>query len=128
MISRVASKLLTASLLLMLPIMVITANANSIYDAKIEERLKLDPGQMPKVEAIVKQSQAERDVVFRKYGIDPNAKPDLDLLTKASDELKAIGNQERKQLKEVLSKAQLKQYDKIINQTSARVGKAANPN
>ena len=112
----------------MLPIMVITANANSIYDAKIEERLKLDPGQMPKVEAIVKQSQAERDVVFRKYGIDPNAKPDLDLLTKASDELKVIGNQERKQLKEVLSKAQLKQYDKIISQTSARVGKAANPN
>ena len=55
---------------------------------------------MPKVEAIVKQSQADRDVVFRKYGIDPNAKPDLDLLTKASDELKAIGYQERKQLKE----------------------------
>ena len=128
MISRVASKLLIASLLFMLPIMVITANANSIYDAKIEERLKLDPGQMPKVEAIVKQSQAERDVVFRKYGIDPNAKPDLDLLTKASDELKAIGYQERKQLKEILSKAQLKQYDKIISQTSARVGKAANPN
>jgi hypothetical protein len=128
MISRVASKLLTASLLFMLPDYVITANADSIYDAKIEERLKLDPGQMPKVEAIVKQSQADRDVVFRKYGIDPNAKPDLDLLTKASDELKAIGYQERKQLKEILSKAQLKQYDKIISQTSARVGKAANPN
>jgi hypothetical protein len=65
------------------------------------------------------------NAVFKKYGIDPNATPNFDKLTKASDELQAIGRRERAQMKEILSKAQLKQYDKIIADTGARVRKAA---
>jgi hypothetical protein len=101
------------------------ASADSIYDAKVEQKLKLDGDQKAKVSGIVKQSNADMNAVFKKYGIDPNATPNFDKLTKASDELQAIGRRERAQMKEILSKAQLKQYDKIIADTGARVRKAA---
>jgi hypothetical protein len=65
------------------------------------------------------------NVVLKKYGIDPNAPPNFDKLTKAADELQAIGRRERAQMKTILDKAQLKQYDKIIADTGARVRKAA---
>jgi hypothetical protein len=101
------------------------ASADSIYDAKVEQKLELDPGQKAKVSAIVKQSNADMNVVFKKYGIDPNAAPNFDKLTKASDELQAIGRRERNEMKKILNKAQLKQYDKLIADTGARVRKAA---
>ena len=47
------------------------ASAESIYDAKVEQNLDLDPGQKAKVSAIVKKSNAEMNAVFKKYGIDP---------------------------------------------------------
>ena len=101
------------------------ASADSIYDAKVEQKLELDPGQKAKVSGIVKQSNADMNVVLKKYGIDPNAPPIFDKLTKAADELQAIGRRERAQMKTILDKAQLKQYDKIIADTGARVRKAA---
>jgi hypothetical protein len=103
------------------------ASADTIYDAKVEQKLKdLNGDQKAKIAAVVKKSNAEMNAVFKKYGIDPNAKPDFDKLTKASDELQAIGRRERAQMKDILSKAQLKAYDKIIADTGARVRKAAN--
>jgi len=101
------------------------ASADSIYDANVEQKLDLDPGQKAKVSAIVKQSNADMNSVFKKYGIDPNATPNFDKLTKASDELQAIGRRERGEMKKILNKAQLKQYDKLIADTGARVRKAA---
>ena len=103
----------------------IPAQAGSIYDSNIEQKLILEDAQKPKVAAIVKQTQQDMNEVFRKYGIDPNTKPDLDRLTNASEELKAINDRERKQLKQILSKSQLKRYDHIIAETGARVQKAA---
>jgi hypothetical protein len=103
----------------------IPANAESIYDSNIEQKLNLEDAQKPKVAGIVKQTQQETNEVFRKYGIDPNATPDLDRLTNASDELKAINDRERKQLKQILSKSQLKRYDRIIAETAVRIQKAA---
>jgi hypothetical protein len=101
------------------------ASADSIYDAKVEQKLDLDSGQKAKVSGIVKQSNADMNVVFKKYGIDPNGPPNFDKLTKASDELQAIGRRERNEMKKILNKAQLKQYDKLIADTGARVRKAA---
>ena len=102
------------------------ASADSIYDAKVEQKLTtLKPDQKAKVAEVVKQSNADMNVVLKKYGIDPNAAPNFDKLTKAADELQAIGRRERAQMKTILDKAQLKQYDKIIADTGARVRKAA---
>jgi hypothetical protein len=116
----IASCLLAAASLTSIP-----AKAESIYDSNIEQKLDLEDAQKPKVAAIVKQTQQQMSEVFQKYGIDPNVKPDLDRLTNASDELKAINDRERKQLKQILSKSQLKRYDHIIAETGARVQKAA---
>ncbi len=119
---------MVASCLLAASLTSIPAKANSIYNSNIEQRLNLDDAQKPKVAVIVKQSQQEMNEVFRKYGIDPNSKPDLDRLTNASDELKAINDRERRQLKRLLSKSQLKRYDQIIAETGSRIRKAAEPN
>jgi hypothetical protein len=102
------------------------ASADSIYDAKVEQKLtNLKPEQKAKVAEVIKQSNADMSVALKKYGIDPNAPPIFDKLTKAADDLQAIGRRERAQMKTILDKAQLKQYDKIIADTGARVRKAA---
>ena len=101
------------------------ANADSIYDSHIEQKLKLDDNQKSKVATIVEKTKSDMSAVFRKYGIDPDAKPSADLLDKAGPELQEIQHRERRELKAILKKDQLKQYDKIIEQTSARVSKAA---
>jgi len=103
------------------------AHADSIYDAKVAQKLSdLTDDQKAKVNAITKQTAAEMNAVFKKYGIDPNAKPDFDKLQKAGDELQAVGRREKAQMTPILSKAQMKQYNKIIADTGARVRKAAN--
>jgi hypothetical protein len=102
------------------------AHADSIYDAKVGQKLTdLTPDQKTKVSAITKQTATEMNAVFKKYGIDPNAAPNFDQLQKAGEELQAVGRREKAQMKTILSKAQLKQYDKIIADTGARVRKAA---
>jgi hypothetical protein len=101
------------------------AYADTIYDAKIEQKLKLDDAQKPKVAAIVQKTRSDMNIVFQKYGIDPDARPSFDLLQKAGEELQDIQHRERRELKAILKKDQLKQYDKIVEQTSATVRKAA---
>jgi hypothetical protein len=102
------------------------ASADSIYDAKVEQKLTdLNPDQKAKVSAITKQTASEMNAVFKKYGIDPDATPNFDQLQKAGEELQAVARREKAQMKTVLSKKQLKQYDKIIADTGARVRKAA---
>lgn len=116
---------MVASCLLAASLTSVPAKAESIYESNIEQKLDLEDPQKSKVAAIVKQTQQEMNEVFGKYGIDPNAKPDLDRLTNVSEELKAINDRERKLLKQILSKSQLRRYDHIIAETAARVQKAA---
>ncbi len=102
-----------------------TAAAGNIYNSNVERKLKLNGAQRSKVVRIVRKSRRQRNVIFRKHGINPNARPDFDKLYNASTELRALQRNERKQLSKVLSRDQLKHYDAIINQTRARVRKAA---
>ena len=60
------------------------ASADSIYDAKVEQKLTdLNPDQKAKP-AITKQTASEMNAVFKKYGIDPDATPNFDQLQKAA--------------------------------------------
>jgi hypothetical protein len=103
------------------------ANAENLYDAKVAQKLSdLTDDQKAKVSTITKQTASEMNAVFKKYGIDPEAKPDFDKLQKAGEELQAVARREKAQMKDILSKAQFKQYVKIIDATGARVRKAAN--
>ncbi|MFO1090596.1 MAG: hypothetical protein U1E46_13565 [Hyphomicrobiales bacterium] len=102
------------------------AHAASIYDANVANRLtSLTAAQKQQVLAITTKSKTNMLAVMQKYGIDPNGTPQFNLLQKAGNELQAVQRAERKEMMGVLDKAQMKQYDAIINETSARVRKAA---
>ena len=66
--------------------------AANIYDSQILERMSFNGSQHAKVSAILQKSDREMAAIFRKYGINPNAKPDFDKLQSASGELQAIGS------------------------------------
>ena len=101
------------------------AQAQSIYDSKVQQRLELGGQQRTQVSRILEQSRRQAMAVFKKYGIDPNGRPIFDQLFQASNELMAIERQERQAMKKVLTPAQLADYDRIINETRIRVRKAA---
>jgi hypothetical protein len=100
------------------------ATAQTIYDANLS-RLKLTAAQKPKVDRIIRQSTRERNAIFRKYGINPKAKPDLDKLTRASSQLTRVGDRERAALAKVLTPTQLRQYDQAQSEVRRRVVQAA---
>lgn len=100
-------------------------SSGSIYDSGVEHRLDLTPEQRSKVLQIVAESERQVTIVFKKYGIDPHAPPVFDKLVEASTELQAIERRERQAMKKVLSREQLRQYDRIIDETRIRVRKAA---
>ena len=97
---------------------------HSIYFPHVVELLKLNGQLRAKVKAIVDESERQTLVVFKKFGIDPRAKPEFNKLVKARHELQAIERNERTLLKEILSTDQLKDYDRIIEFTHAEVVKA----
>lgn len=101
------------------------SSSGSIYDSGVERRLDLTPEQRSKVLQIIAESERQVTIVFNKYGIDPNARPVFDKLVEASTELQAIERRERQEMKKVLSREQLRQYDRIIDETRIRVRKAA---
>lgn len=98
--------------------------AANIYDAQVLERMKFSSAQRSKVRAIIRQSDKEMAVVFRKHGINPNAKPEFDKLQKAASELQAIEAKEKRQMKKILSADQYKTYLQLLQDTAARVIKA----
>lgn len=98
--------------------------AANIYDAQVLERMKFSSDQRSKVRAIIRQSDKEMAVVFRKHGINPNAKPEFDKLQKAASELQAIEAREKRAMKKVLSADQYKTYLGLLEATAARVIKA----
>lgn len=100
------------------------ASASNIYDARILQRMTFTSSQRPKVSAILRKSERETAAIFRKYGIDPNAKPDFDKLQSASGELQAMESEEKRAMKQVLTKQQYKTYIRLLQETSARIIKA----
>ena len=101
------------------------AVAQSIYDARVQQRLDLTAQQRPQVARVIDTSKSQASAVFRKHGIDPNGRPIFDQLFKASSELMAIERQERQAMKQILTPAQLAEYDRIMNDVRIRVRKAA---
>jgi len=98
--------------------------ASDIYDARVLQRTKFTGDQRTKVRRIIRQSDKEIAVVFRKHGINPNAKPEFEKLQRASSELQAIESKEKRQMKKVLSADQYKAYLGLLQATAARVIKA----
>jgi len=98
--------------------------AASIYDAQILQRMKFSGDQRAKVRAIIRQSDKQIAVIFRKHGINPNAKPEFDKLQKAASELQAIEAKEKRQMKKILSADQYRTYLQLLQDTAARVIKA----
>lgn len=102
------------------------AAAQSLYDANVVKRLDgLTPQQRAQVQKVVAESRRKARAVFKKHGIDPNARPVFNKLQRASQELQAVQQQERRQMVKILNKDQYAQYSKIIAETQARVRAAA---
>ncbi len=122
----VAFATIALAAVLSLPVLPVTPSAAaSVYDSRITERLKVKSSQRAAVARIAKQGRRDTLKIFRKYGIDPNAKPDFDKLMKASSELQTVQRRQREEMKRVLTPEQLQQYDRIIEETRARVMKAS---
>jgi hypothetical protein len=93
----------------------------SIYDANVVERLQLEGVQKQQMRKLIAESRARRNRIFKKYGIDPNAKPEMSLLQRASSELLANAARERAAARKILTSKQLRLYDAIISETRRRV-------
>jgi hypothetical protein len=100
--------------------------AASIYDSNVIGELKLTGAQKREMQKLISQSRSRRNAIFREYGIDPDAKPDMQKLQRASSKLQANAARERAAAKKILNPEQLKVYDKIQRDTRARVMKALN--
>jgi hypothetical protein len=73
----------------------------SIYDSNMIERLQLTGTQKQEMQKVVAESRALRNRIFKKYGIDPNARPQKSLLQRASSELMANAARERDAAKKI---------------------------
>ncbi len=86
--------------------------------------MKFSSTQRKAVKRVLDKSDREMTAIFRKYGIDPHAKPIFDKLREARYELQAVEAREKREMKQILSRAQFKYYLGLIQQTAARVIKA----
>jgi hypothetical protein len=93
----------------------------SIYDSNVVQHLQLSGTQKYKMQKVIVASRARRNSIFRKYGINPNAKPEMGLLMRASSELRANAARERAAAKKILSSKQLRLYDAVVRQTRQRI-------
>ena len=124
-LSRIATPLITLLLAFMcLSLSPAGVWAANIYDAQVLQRMKFSGDLRSKVRAIIRQSDKEMSVVFRKHGINPNAQPEFDKLQKAASELQAIEAKEKRQMKKILSADQYRTYLRLLQDTAARVIKA----
>jgi hypothetical protein len=99
------------------------ANA-SIYDADVIQRLHLSGSQKQEMQKVIAASRAQRNRIFKRYGINPNAKPDMSLLQRASSELMANAAHERAAARKILNKKQLRLYDALMIEIRQRIMKA----
>ena len=96
----------------------------TIYDSQVLQRIDFSPEQHRTIKAILQRSDREMLVIFAKYGINPHAKPNFDKLREARYELQALETREKRQMKQVMNRAQFKYYLGLLQQTAARVIKA----
>jgi hypothetical protein len=116
--------LLAAATAFAMPVTSLPVQA-SVYDANILGTLKLKGSQRAQAQRIISQSRSQRSRVFKRYGINPNARPDIGKLQRASSELLAIGARERAALSRILNPTQLRAYDTLMSQVRSRVIRAA---
>lgn len=95
--------------------------AANVYDTRILERMKFSKDQRAKVMRIIRQSDKDLYVVFEKHGIDPEDKPILRKLIRASKDLKVIERREKRQMKEILNEKQYKEYLSLLWETASNV-------
>ena len=93
----------------------------SVYDSNVLQQLQLQGAQKTAMERAIRESRARRSQIFKKHGIDPNAKPNMWHLMRASSELKANSARERAAAKKLLTPEQLRLYDTVIKQTRRRI-------
>jgi hypothetical protein len=116
--------LLAAATAVAMPVASLPAKA-SVYDVNIISALQLTGAQRAKAQRIITEMRSQRSKVFRRYGINPNDRPNIGKLQRASSELIAIGARERAALSRVLNPTQLRAYDGLMSQIRARVIRAA---
>jgi hypothetical protein len=97
----------------------------SIYDSNVIEELNLTGAQKREMQKLIAQSRSRRNAIFREYGIDPNAKPDVSKLQRAQGKLQANAAREQAAAKKILNEEQYKHYMRIYAQLRARITKAA---
>ena len=96
------------------------ANA-SIYDGNVIQQLQLSGTQKQEMQKVISESRIQRNRIFKKHGIDPNAKPDMSLLQRASPELMANAAREREAAKKILNSRQLQVYDAVMKEIRERI-------
>lgn len=93
----------------------------SIYDVNVIQTLQLAGTQKEEMQKVLSESRGRRNRIFKKYGIDPNAKPEMALLQRASSELLENAARERSAVQKILNAKQLRQYDALIMETRQRI-------
>ncbi len=100
--------------------------AASIYDTNVVEGLSLKGAQRRDMQKLISQSRSRRNAIFKEFGIDPNAKPDMAKLQKAQSKLRALAAREKAAAKKILSAEQFRAYEKIQLETRERIINALN--
>lgn len=98
--------------------------AQTIYDSQVLTRMEFTPSQRVKVERVIEESGKTISEIFKKYGIDPEAKPDFDKLREARHELQDLEALEKRKMKAIMTRDQFKFYMGLIQQTAANVIRA----
>ncbi len=101
-----------------------TSLAQTIYDAQVLTRMEFSPSQRVEVERVIEQSDKIMTEIFKKYDIDPEAKPDFDKLAAARHELQDLEAMEKREMKAIMTREQFKYYMGLIQTTAANVIRA----
>lgn len=105
----------------------VPALAQTIYDTNVANKISgISPQVRAQIQAIQKQSKVQLMAVFQKYGIDPNAKPVMNKLMNAADDLQAVARAERTAVQKLLQPEEMAQYDTAVSETTQRIRDAAN--
>ena len=123
---RIIQRISLSTLMMLLTVVIgafppIEAAKASMYDANMIERLQLTGTQKQEMQKVIAVSRAERDRIFNKYEIDPNARPKQSLLQRASSELMANAARERAAAKKILTRKQMYRYDTVIAEVRSRI-------
>ena len=83
--------------------------------SQFETRLNLSESQKPQVREIIKQSNSEREAIFRKHGVTDGSgkKPGLFQLVGLNNDMKGVDQWTQSALSKILSPVQMRAYSKI---------------